>query len=149
MKEANGLSNLEVAERSGVSIKTIERIMAQNCDHDILRETARLVEDAIIGSSNQYPCYLAFEENVPEINEKLNDAMRDLERALADNADYRKALDNIHDSYKAELQLIRDEAQAKIAEMRSHIDRLQRDNDYLWVENNRKSKLVDMLLEKK
>lgn len=148
MKEANGLSNLEVSERSGVSIKTIERIMAQNCDHDIMRETARLVEDAVIGSSNQYPCYLAFEENVPEINEKLSDAMRDLERALADNADYRKALDNIHESYKAEMQLIRDEAQAKISDMRSQLDRLQRDNDYLWAENSRKSKVVDMFLEK-
>lgn len=148
MKEANGLSNVEISERSGVSIKTIERIMAQNCDHDIMRETARMIEDAVIGSSNQYPCYLAFEENVPEINEKLNDALRELERALADNKDYRKALDNIHDSYKAEMQVIRDEAQAKIADMRSQIDRLQRDNDYLWAENNRKSKVVDMFLEK-
>ena len=148
MKEANGLSNAEVAERSGVSIKTIERIMAQNCDHDIMRETARLIEDAIIGSSNQYPCYLAFEENVPEISQKLNDAMRELERALADNTDFRKLLDGIHDSYKAEMQLIRDEAQAKIADMRSQIDLLRRNNDYLWAENNRKSKVVDMFLSK-
>ena len=148
MKEANGLSNAEVAERSGVSIKTIERIMAQNCEHDIMRETARMIEDAVIGSSNQYPCYLAFEENVPEISEKLNDAMRDLERALADNEDFRKLLDNIHDSYKAEMQTIRDEAQAKIADLCGQLDRLQRNNDYLWAENNRKSKVVDMFLEK-
>lgn len=147
MKEANNLSNIEVAEKSGVSIKTIERIMAQNCDHDIMRETARLIEDAIIGSSNQYPCYLAFEENVPAINEKLNDALQDLERALADNEDYKKALDNIHASYNAELQMIRDEAQAKIADMRSQLDRLQRNNDYLWAENNRKSKMIDMFIE--
>lgn len=148
LKEANGLTNQEVCDRSGVSIKTIERIMAQNCDQDIMRETARRIEDAIIGSSNQYPCYLAFEEVVPQANEKLNDALRELERALADNQDYRNALDNIHDSYKAEMQLIRDEAQAKIADLRVQIDRLQRDNDYLWAENNRKSKVVDMFLEK-
>ena len=148
MKEANDLSNADVAERSGVSIKTIERIMAQNCDHDILRETARLIEDAVIGSSNQYPCYLAFEENVPVISEKLNEAMRDLEKALEDNKDYRKALENIHDSYKAEMQMIRDEAQAKIEFLRGQLDRMQRENDYLWAENNRKSKVVDMFLEK-
>ena len=146
MKEANGLSNADVAEKSGISIKTIERIMAQNCDHDILRETARTIEDAVIGSSNQYPCYLAFEENVPQSNERLDDALRELERVLADNEDYRKAMDNIHTSYNAEMQMIRDEAQAKIADMRSQIDRLQRDNDYLWAENNRKSKIVDMFI---
>lgn len=148
MKEANGLTNADVAERSGVSIKTIERIMAQNCEQDIRRETARLIEDAIIGSSNQYPCYLAFEEAVPQDSEKLNDALRELERALNDNEDYRKALDNIHDSYKAEMQTIRDEAQAKISYLRGLIDRIQRDNDYLWAENNRKSKIVDMFLSK-
>ena len=148
MKEANDLTNADVAERSGVSIKTIERIMAQNCEQDIRRETARLIEDAIIGSSNQYPCYLAFEETVPQASEKLDDALRELERALNDNEDYRKALDNIHDSYKAEMQTIRDEAQAKISYLRGLIDRLQRDNDYLWAENNRKSKVVDMFLAK-
>lgn len=148
MKEANNLTNAYIAEKSGVSLKTIERLMALNSDQDIMRETARRIEDAVIGSSNQYPCYLAFEENVPEVNEKLNDALRELERALADNNDYRKALDNIHESYKAEMQMIRDEAQAKIAEMRSQLDRLQRNNDYLWAENNRKSKMIDMFIEK-
>ena len=148
VKESNGLTNAYIAEKSGVSIKTIERLMALNSDQDIMRETARRIEDAIIGSSNQYPCYLAFEENVPEVSEKLNDALRELERTLADNLDYKKALDNIHASYNAEMQVIRDEAQAKIADMRSQLDRLQRNNDYLWAENNRKSKMIDMFIEK-
>lgn len=146
MKEVNGLTNAYIAEKSGVSIKTIERLMALNSDQDIMRETARRIEDAVIGSSNQYPCYLAFEENIPQDSARLSDALKDLERALADNDDYRKALDNIHASYNAEMQLIRDEAQAKISDMRSQIDRLQRDNDYLWAENNRKSKMIDMFI---
>lgn len=148
MKEANGLTNTYIAEKSGVSIKTIERLMALNSDQDIRRETARCIEDAIIGSSNQYPCYLAFEESLPENTEKLNDAMRELERALNDNKDYRTALDNIHASYKAEMQTIRDEAQKKIDYLLQQVDRLQKDNENLWAENNRKSKVVDMFLEK-
>lgn len=147
MKIANKLTNQEVCDRSGVSIKTIERIMAMNCDSDIMRETARRIEDAIIGSSNQYPCYLAFEEAVPRESEKLNDALRELERVLDDNEDYRKALDDIHESYKSEMQIIRDEAQAKISYLRSQIDRIQRDNDYLWAENNRKSRVIDRFID--
>lgn len=149
LKEANRLTNAIIEERSGVSIKTIERIMTGKIDQDIYRDTARRIEDAIIGSSNQYPCYLAFESQVPESNEKLNDALRELERVLDDNEDYRKALDNIHASYKAEMQIIRDEAQARASFLRSQIDRLQRDNDYLWAENNRKSKVIDRFLENK
>lgn len=149
MKEANGLTNQEIYERSGVSLGTIESIMALTRNQDIMRETARRIEDAIIGSSNQYPCYLAFEESVPVANEKLNDALRDLERALEDNRDYKKALDNIHESYKTEMQMIRDDAQAKISYLRSLADRLQKDNENLWAENIRKSKIVDAYFELK
>ena len=148
MKEANGLTNAYIAEKSGVSIKTVERLMAQNCEQDIMRETARAIEDAIIGSSNQYPCYLAFEESLPDDSEKLSTAMRELERALSDNMDYRAALDNIHSSYAAEMQKIRDDAQVKIDFLLDQISRLRNENDNLWAENNRKSKVVDMFLEK-
>jgi len=176
MKEANGLTNQEIADKTGVSIRTIDRLMAMNCENDIMRETARLIEDAIIGSSNQYPCYLAFEEeNMPEA-QKLSDAMRELERLLTDNQDYRAALDNIHTSYKAEMDAIRasyraeidavradwqknvdylkdqlnkqeQEAQKKNDNLNEQIARLQRDNDYLWAENNRKSKVIDSFID--
>jgi transcriptional regulator with XRE-family HTH domain len=148
MKEANGLTNAYIAEKSGVSVKTIEKLMAQNSDQDIMRETARRIEDAIIGSSNQYPCILAFEESAPENTQKLNDALRDLERALVDNNDYRTMLDNIHASYNAEMQIIRDEAQRKIEFLVNEIEALRKDNANLWAENLRKSKIVDMYFEK-
>lgn len=148
MKESNGLTNAEIAERSGVSLKTIERLMAQNCVQDIMRETARLIEDAIIGSSNQYPCYLAFEESAPMASAQLDAAMRDLERALNDNKDYRSLLDKIHETHQAEMQTVRSEAQAKIDYLRQQVAYLQQENLNLWTENNRKSRLVDMFIEK-
>lgn len=145
MKEANHLTNAQIAERSDVSIKTIERIMSGKLDQDIYRDTARRIENVIIGSSNQYPCYLAFEEEHPSNDARLNEALRELERVLADNMEYRQTLEGIHASY----QTIRAEDREKISYLRSQIDRLQKDNDNLWAENIRKSKLVDRLLEKK
>lgn len=150
MKEVNGLTNAEIAKRSGVSVKRVESLMALNSDQDIMRETARLIEDAIIGSSNQYPCYLAFEEGNPEDKQKLNDAMIELERAVNDNKDYRQALDNIHNSYNAEMQLIRDEAQKKIEyllaaneRLRTERDKWQAESEYWHAENVRKGKFID------
>lgn len=143
MKEVNGLTNAEIAEKSGVSVKTIERLMAQNVDQDIMRETARLLENVIIGSTSQYPCYLAFEEE-HRPDDKMNDAMRELERALDDNKEYRQALDNIHAAYKAELDLVRADAQQKITFLLEQITKLRADNDNLWAENNRKAKIVDL-----
>lgn len=147
MKEVNGLTNAYIAEKAEVSVKTVERIMSGDISQDIMRDTARRIEDAIIGSSNQYPCYLAFEESLPD-ESKMNDAMRELERALDDNKDYREALDKIHDSYKAEMQAIRDEAQRKIEFLMDQVKQYREDNNNLWAENNRKSKIVDMFLEK-
>lgn len=146
MKEANGLTNAYIAEKSGVSVKTIERLMARNTDQDIMRETARRIEDAIIGSSNQYPCYLAFEETIQQDDQKVQ-AMVELERALADNRDYRVALDNIHASYNAEMQTIRDEAQQKIDYLLGQVGRLRGEVDYLRLENDRKAKIIDKYLD--
>lgn len=155
MKKANRLSNADVAERSGVSIKTIERLMAINCTQDIMRETARLIEDAIIGSSNQYPCYLAFEETVPDNSQQLSEATRELERAMADNKDYRVALDNIHASYNAEMKTIRDEAQKQIDHLNKEIERLHTEVERWYneserwrFENDRKGRMIDTHLDK-
>ena len=148
MKEVNGLTNAWIAEEAEVSVKTIERIMALNSDQDIMRDTARRIENAIIGSSGKYPCYLAFEEEHLPNDQKMNDAMRELERALNDNRDYRDALDKIHESYRAEMETIRADAQKKIDYLLDLTAKLRADNDNLWAENNRKSRVVDMFLEK-
>ena len=145
MKEINGLTNAYIAEVAGVSVKTVERLMALNTDQDIYRDTARRIENVIVGSTSTYPCYLAFEEE-HRPNEQMTDAMRELERALADNQDYRQALDNIHTSYKAEMETIRAEAQRKIDFLLAQIAALRTDNDNLWAENNRKSRVIDTFL---
>ena len=148
MKDVAGLSNQEVADKSGVSLKTVERIMAMKVEQDIYRETARAIENVIIGSSNQFPCYMAFVEEAPETSQELIQASRELERVTADNEDYRKALDNIHASYQAEMNEICGDAQRKIAYLLQQVDRLREDVDYLREENRRKSRIVDKYFER-
>lgn len=146
MKEARGLTNAYIAEKSEVSIKTVERLMALNSEQDIMRETARRIENAVIGSSNQYPCYLAYEEQHSGSDQQLSAALRDLEKALSDNNGYRAALDNIHASYNMEMQTIREEAQKKIDYLIKHIEELRKETEYLRIENDRKAKIIDKYL---
>ena len=148
MKEVNELTNAEIAEKSGVSVKRIEQLMAQNCEQDIMRDTARRIESAILGPCSQYPCYLAFEETSPDTSTQLNNAIKDLEHALNDNKGYKAMLESIQISHAEELQKLREESQAKIDFLLDQIVCLRRDNDNLWAENKRKSRLVDSLLEK-
>ena len=148
VKEAKHLTNAYVAEKADVSVKTIEKIVALNCDQDIRRDTARRIEDAVFGEPFGIVCYLEMADSVPEASERLNTAMIDLERALSDNEDIRKAMDNVQLTHAAEMQAIRDEEQKKIDYLREQNLRLQRDNDNLWAENIRKSKIIDSLIEK-
>mgnify|MGYP002514825688 FL=1 len=148
VKDAKHLTNAYVAEKADVSIKTIEKIVALNCDQDIRRDTARRIEDAVFGDPCDIVCYLEIANSVPEASERLNTAMIDLERALSDNEDIRKAMDNVQITHAAEMQAIRDEEQKKIDYLREQNLRLQRDNDNLWAENIRKSKIIDSLIEK-
>lgn len=149
VKEAKHLTNAYVAEKADVSIKTIEKIVALNCDQDIRRDTARRIEDAVFGEPCDIVCYLEIANSVPEASERLNTAMIDLERALSDNEDIRKAMDNVQITHAAEMQAIRDDYQQKIDYLREQNLRLQRDNDNLWAENRRKSKIMDTLLTEK
>ena len=148
MKDANGLTNQEISDVSGVSLKTIEKLMAQNSEQDIMRETARRIENAIIGSTSKYPCYLAYQAEHASNQHSQDDVRRELERALGDNQEYRAALDKIHESYKLEMDTIRAEAQRKIDYLMDLVAKLRADNDNLWAENIRKSKIVDKYFER-
>lgn len=52
------LTNAYVAKEADVSIKTIERIRAINCDQDIMRATARRIEQVVLGPVGEHSCYL-------------------------------------------------------------------------------------------
>lgn len=156
MKDTNGITNKEIEKRTGISVKTIEKIMAINCDHDIMRDTARLIENAILGSSTSYPCYLAFEENVPEVSQRVSGALADLERSLGEQ--HTAALDNLRNSHAAEMLAVKakhtakmtalkEEESAKVEYLRLLVERLQREKDNLWAENVRKSRIIDQLVE--
>lgn len=52
------LSNAYIAREADVSLKTVERIEAVNCDKDILRGTARRIEIVVFGPVGNHYCCL-------------------------------------------------------------------------------------------
>lgn len=138
-----GYSYQFVADETGLSLATVKRILTGKIA-DPSFYAMKALSDLLLGDPNgKFPC--AFPDIVVDVeNEiKLSEAMRELERVLNDNQDYRAALDDIHAAYATEMQIIRAEAKEKIDYLRKQIDRLRTENDNLWAENNRKAKLVD------
>ena len=58
VKELAHLTNAYISTEAEVSIKTIERIMAINCEQDIMRATARRIERVVIGPVGDHVCHL-------------------------------------------------------------------------------------------
>ena len=91
VKEIAHLTNAYIAKEAEVSIKTIERIMAINIEQDIMRATARRIEQAIIGPVGDHTCYLDYEATsntalIDELNAKV-------EHLLQENKRYAKIVD--------------------------------------------------------
>ena len=58
VKETFHLTNAHIAQDADVSLSTIERILAINIEQDIMRATARRIEQAVIGPVGKYTCCL-------------------------------------------------------------------------------------------
>ena len=96
VKEVKHLSNAHIAKGADVSLKTIERIMAINCDQDIMRATARRIEIAVIGTSNQYPCYLDYDDSTA--TERINRLLMEIEYWRKENERKAKIIDKYLDN---------------------------------------------------
>ena len=67
------LTSAYVAKEAEVSMRTMERIRAINCDQDIMRGTTRRVEQVVLGPVGNHTCYLDYSDDtaVERINRLL------------------------------------------------------------------------------
>ena len=95
VKEVKHLTNAYISKAADVSVKTIERIMALSYDQDIMRGTARKIEIAVIGTSNQYPCYLDYDDSTA--TERINRLLQEIEYWRKENERKAKIIDKYLD----------------------------------------------------
>lgn len=139
-----------------VSLATVKRILSgKAANPDFYSVTAISIFLLGLPDGKKHPCAFPDVSADPESNKQLSDALRDLERLNSDTEEYRAIIDNIHRSYKAEMDAIRAEAQKKIDYLIGACDRLRVDRDSWraesnrWqAENERKGKLIDKHLDK-
>ena len=95
VKEFAHLTNAYIATSADVSIKTIERIMAINCDQDIRRATARRIEQVVIGPVSKYFCDLDYDGSAAV--EQIAILLAENEKLKQDVARYTKIIDKYID----------------------------------------------------
>ena len=95
VKEAAHLTNAYIAHESDVSIKTIERIMAINCEQDIMRSIARRVELVVIGPVGDHACAMDFNDSTA--TERISRLLMEIEYWRKENERKAKIIDKYLD----------------------------------------------------
>ena len=96
VKEIARLTNSYIAKEADVSIKTIERIMAINCEQDIMRATARRIELVVIGAVVKHICELDHESSTA--TEMINKLLAENEYLRKENDRKAKIIDKYLDT---------------------------------------------------
>ena len=96
VKEFVHLTNAYIAKEADVSIKTIERIMAINCEQDIMRATARRIERVVIGSVGDHVCYMDYDDSTAA--ERINRLLQEIEYWRKENDRKAKIIDKYLES---------------------------------------------------
>ena len=91
VKEIAHLTNAYIANESEVSIKTIERIMAINCEQDIMRGTARRIELVIVGQVGNHFCNIDYDDSAA--TDRINALLIQIEHLRKENERYAKIID--------------------------------------------------------
>jgi predicted phage-related endonuclease len=148
-------SNQHLSDRSSIPLGTINRIKAG--EDDCRYSTMRSIIHALMGGySVEFPCqkkldhefahYETLEKQCAEListNECLSSQMKTIEELhKTEEANLKAALKDLEHALTDKA-----EAQKKIDYLLDLVAKLRTDNDNLWTENNRKSKLVDRLIE--
>ena len=94
VKEVAHLTNAYIAKESDVSLKTIERIMALKHDQDIMRATARRIEQVIIGPVTKYFCDLDYDSAAVD---RINELLSQIEDLRKEKNRYAKVIDKYID----------------------------------------------------
>ena len=95
VKEIAHLTNAHISKEADVSVKTIERIMAINCEQDIRRATARRIEQVVIGPVTKYFCDIDYDGSAA--TDRIANLLAEIERLQKENARYVKIIDKYLD----------------------------------------------------
>lgn len=95
VKDIAHLTNAYIAKEAEVSIKTIEKIMALNIEQDIMRATARRIEQVVIGPVTKYFCDIDYDGSVA--TDRITSLLTEIEHLQKENARYAKIIDKYLD----------------------------------------------------
>lgn len=159
IREERGLTiqdvhDLVISSGGYVSISSVKRVFSEESESASFRyqDTIQPIVRALLGVNEETPennDITANEidalKNVILLKDSIIKDLQSQNEALSEKAE---TLESESARHIAELHQLREESRKKIDHLLEDVERLRRENDNLWAENLRKSKIVDMFIEK-
>ena len=95
VKDLAHLTNADIAKTADTSEKTVERVMAINCEKDIMRAIARRIELAVIGPVGKHICELDYNDS--SAADRINALLAEVEYWRKENDRKAKIIDKYLD----------------------------------------------------
>lgn len=95
VKELAHLTNSYIAKEADTSEKTVERVMAINCEKDIMRAIARRIELVVIGPAGKHMCDLDYDGSSAAA--RINSLLAEIEYWRKENDRKAKIIDKYLD----------------------------------------------------
>ena len=95
VKDLTHLTNADIAKAADTSEKTVERVMAINCEQDIMRAISRRIELALIGPVGNHICQLDYSDSAA--TERINSLLAEVEYWRKENDRKAKIIDKYLD----------------------------------------------------
>lgn len=93
--DAFHLTSAYVAKEAEVSAKTMEKIRSINCEQDMMRGTARRVEQVVLGPVGNHTCYLDYSDDT--VSERISRLQAEVEYWRKENDRKAKIIDKYLD----------------------------------------------------
>ena len=90
------LTNAYVANGAEVSIKTMEKVRAINCEQDIMRGTGRRIEQVVLGPVGSHTCCLDYDDDTA--SERIKRLLAEIEFWRKENDRKAKIIDKYLES---------------------------------------------------
>lgn len=133
----------DVADGTGVSLTTVKRTLTGKVG-DPSFYVMSAISVYLLGDPNgKYPCAIPNIVTDSESQLRLAEALKDIERLVNDNEEYKRIQENIHASYQLEIDAVCSRFQSTIDILRQEIDRAWAQAEAWRVENDRKAQMID------
>lgn len=133
----------DVADGTGLALTTVKRILTGKVSDPSFYAISQISVYLLGDPCGKYPCAIPNTVASEESERRLAEALKDIERLGTDNEEYKRIQENIHASYKQEIDAVCSRFQSTIDILQKEIERAWEQADAWRKENERKALMID------